>query len=42
MNKSCTEIEDYIKRSVVDIARKCGVYTSDVIEIIKKLYRNED
>ena len=40
MNKSCTkEIEDYIKRSVVDIARKCGVYNTDVIETFKKLYK---
>ena len=40
MNKLCTnEIESYIKRSVVDIARKCGVYSTDVIEIIKKVYK---
>jgi len=39
MNKLPTsEIENYIKRSVVDIARKCGVYSIDVIETIKKLY----
>lgn len=39
MNKYSSEIEDYIKRSVVDIARKCGVYSTDVIETIKKLYK---
>jgi len=43
MNKSSTnEIENYIKRSVVDIARKCRVYSTDVIETIKKLYKNEN
>ena len=43
MNKLYTsEIEDYVKRSVVDIARKCGVYSTDVIETIKKLYGNEN
>jgi hypothetical protein len=43
MNKSCIdEIESYIKRSITDIARKCGVYDTDVIETIKKLYGNED
>jgi hypothetical protein len=42
MNKLCTsEIENYVKRSVVDIARKCGVYSTDVIETIKKLYGND-
>ena len=43
MNKlSTSEIEDYIKRSVVDIARKCGVYNTDIIETFKKLYGNEN
>jgi DNA-binding Lrp family transcriptional regulator len=38
MNKSCTEeIEGYIKRSIADIARKCGVSNTDVIETIKKI-----
>ena len=32
------EIEGYIKRSIMDIARKCNVYDTDVIEIFKKLY----
>lgn len=31
------EIEEYFKRSVIDIARKCRVYDTDVIQIIKKL-----
>jgi len=35
------EIELYIERSVVDIARKCHVYTSDVIEVFMKLYGNK-
>lgn len=40
MNKSCIdEIESYIKRSITDIARKCGVYDTDVINVIKKNYR---
>lgn len=42
MSKSSSEIENYIKRSVVDIARKCDVYSTDVIETIKKLYGNEN
>ena len=43
MNKSCTnEIENYIKRSITDIARKCGVCNTDVVETIKKLYGNEN
>lgn len=36
------EVISYIKRSVVDIARKCNVYSIDVIEIIKKVYKNEN
>jgi DNA-binding Lrp family transcriptional regulator len=31
------EIESYIKKSIADIARKCGVSNTDVIEVIKKL-----
>ena len=43
MNKSSIEeIEEYIKRSIVDIARKCGVSNIDVIETIKNLYKNEN
>ena len=39
MNKSCIneEIENYVKRSIIDIARKCGVYDTDVINVIKKV-----
>ena len=38
MNKLLTsEIENYIKRSITDIARKCSVCDTDVIETIKKL-----
>ena len=38
MNKLCTsEIENYLKRSITDIARKCSVYDTDVINVIKKL-----
>ena len=37
MNKLPTsEIENYVKRSITDIARKCSVYDTDVIETIKK------
>jgi hypothetical protein len=36
------EVIGYVKRSVVDIARKCSVYSTDVIETIKKLYGNEN
>ena len=37
MNKSyINEIENYVKRSITDIAHKCGVYDTDVIETIKK------
>ena len=42
MNKSCTEIENYIKRSITDIARKCGVCDTDVIKTIKKIINNEN
>lgn len=36
MNKSCiNEIENYIRRSITDIARKCSVCDTDVIETIK-------
>ena len=38
MNKSCIdEIENYFKRSITDIARKCGVCDTDVINVIKKI-----
>ena len=36
------EIEQYLDRAIVDIARKCGVYIEDVIKTIKKLYGNEN
>ena len=36
------EIKQYLNKSIVDIARKCGVYVEDVIETIKKLYENEN
>lgn len=37
MNKLPTsEIENYLKRSITDIARKCSVCDTDVIETIKK------
>ena len=36
------EIKQYLNRSIVDIARKCGVYVEDVIETIKNLYKNEN
>lgn len=43
MSKSCIEeIEGYIKRSIADIARKCGINNTDVIETIKNLYKNEN
>jgi len=42
MNKSCTEIEDEIKRSITIIARLYNVSNTLVIETIKKLYGNED
>ena len=42
MSKSPIEIENYVKRSIPDIARKCGVCDTDVINVIKKLYGNED
>lgn len=40
MNKSyIDEIEGYVRRSITDIARKCGVYDTDVIETIKKVIK---
>ena len=36
------KIKQYLDKAIVDIARKCGVYIEDVIEIIKKLYGNEN
>ena len=33
------EIEQYLNRAIVDIARKCGVYVEDVIETIKKVIK---
>ena len=36
------EIKQYLNRSIVDIARKCGVYVEDIVETIKKLYKNEN
>lgn len=41
MNKSCTnEIENYIKRSITDIARKCGVCDTLVIQKFKSYADN--
>lgn len=39
MNECCIEceIETYIKKSIVDIARKCGVHNTLVIETFKKI-----
>lgn len=34
-----TEIESYLKKSIVDIARKCHVYDADVIEVFKKFIK---
>ena len=31
-----------IEQAITDIARKCGVSNIDVIEIFKKLYKNEN
>lgn len=36
------EIEEYLDKAIVDISRKCGVYIEDVINVIKKLYGNEN
>ena len=36
------EIKQYLNKSIVDIARKCGVYVEDVVKTIKKLYDNEN
>lgn len=33
------EIKQYLNKSVVDIARKCGVYVEDVINVIKKVIK---
>ena len=40
MNKcSSDEIGNYVRRSITDIARKCGVCDIDVIKTIKKIYK---
>lgn len=36
------EIGKYVRRSITDIARKCGVCDTDVIETIKKFIKNEN
>jgi hypothetical protein len=36
------EIELYIERSIVDIARKCHVKSTDVIEVFLRLYNKQD
>lgn len=36
------EIEQYLDRAIVDIARKCGVYVEEVIKTIKKHYNDEN
>ena len=36
------EIEQYLDKAIVDIARKCGVYVEDVIKTIKKIYKDEN
>ena len=36
------EVEQYLDKAIVDIARKCSVYVEDVINVIKKLYGNEN
>ena len=33
------EIGKYVRRSITDIARKCGVCDIDVIKTIKKIYK---
>ena len=33
------EIELYIERSIVDIARKCNVYNTEVLTVMKKLLK---
>ena len=33
------EIEQYLDKAIVDIARKCGVYVGDVINVIKKVIK---
>lgn len=34
-------VQEYIKRSITDIARKCGVSDLDVINNFKKIIGNE-
>ena len=36
------EIEEYLDRAIIDIARKCGVYVEEVIKTFKKHYNNEN
>ena len=36
------EIELYIQRSIVDIARKCNVKCTDVIKVFLNLYSKQD
>ena len=36
------EIKQYLDRAIVDISRKCGVYVEDVVETIKKIYKDEN
>jgi len=33
------EIELYVERSIVDIARKCNVYNTEVLKVMKKLLK---
>lgn len=35
------EIEEYFKRSVIDISRRCHVFTSQVIKVIKEFVEND-
>ena len=35
------EIELYIERSIVDIARKCHVKSTDIIEVFLRLHSNK-
>ena len=35
-------IKQYLDKSIVDIARKCGVYVEDVIETFKQFIKNEN
>ena len=34
------EIEQYLNRAIVDIARKCGVYVEDVIDQLYQILLN--